>query len=282
VSDPSHGIKIGTSARPDLPVAVVVGAGGLGMAIARRLGERNRLLLADRDEQHLEETAASLRRGGHDVTTTRCDVTEPAEVAALASYAASLGPVRTIAHVVGLSPSMGDWRTIMNVDLVGAALIEQAMLGIARAGTAAIFISSLAGHRPPPEATVTALLDDPLSAGFLVALDAALGSNANPGTAYSLAKWALNRRCHRQAAAWGQRGARIASVSPGLIATPMGALEFTQQPAKYDILAKVPLRREGTMLEIADAVEFLASERASYINGVDLLVDGGVAAAMHP
>jgi NAD(P)-dependent dehydrogenase (short-subunit alcohol dehydrogenase family) len=271
---------VGTSVRPDLPLAVVVGAGGLGLAVARRVGERNRLLVADRDSDHLEHTAEQLRRGGHDVTTIACDVTDQHAVAALAETAAELGPVRTLAHVVGLSPSMGDWRQVMSVDLIGATLVESAMLEVAGAGTAAIFISSLAAHGVTPSAALTTLLDDPLTPGFLDRLETELGGDVNSGQAYGLAKWALNRRCQRQAAAWGARGARIVSLSPGLIATPMGAIEFQQQPAKYDILAQVPLDREGTMLEIADAVEFLASDRASYISGIDLLVDGGVAAAM--
>jgi NAD(P)-dependent dehydrogenase (short-subunit alcohol dehydrogenase family) len=271
---------IGTSARPDLPLAVVVGAGGLGLAVARRLGERNRLLLADRDPEHLGRAAEELRRGGHDVTTVECDVTDASAVQVLAKRSGELGPVRTIAHVVGLSPSMGDWRAIMSVDLVGAALVDEAMVEHAGAGTAAIFISSLAAHRPDPAEPLIAILDAPLADDFLESVNAAIGPEIDSGAAYGLAKWALNRRCRRRATAWGQRGARIVSVSPGLIATPMGAIEFQRQPAKYGILAKVPLDREGTMLEIADAVEFLASERASYISGVDLLVDGGAAAAL--
>ena len=91
---------------------------------------------------------------------------------------------------------------------------------------------------------------------------------------------ALIRMCQRRAATWGARGARILSLSPGLIATPMGALEFQNRPQKYTLLATTPIKREGTMLEIADAVEFLLSDRASFISGIDLLVDGGLAAAM--
>ena len=86
--------------------------------------------------------------------------------------------------------------------------------------------------------------------------------------------------CRRRAAAWGARGARIVSLSPGLIATPMGALEFAAQPAKRALLPLTPLQREGTMVEIADAVDFLVSDRASFITGTDLLVDGGIHAAL--
>lgn len=272
--------EVGTSARPDLPLAVVVGAGGMGMAVARRLGQRFRLLIADRNAEHLESCVALLRRDGHDVHGATCDVTDSAAVSSLASRTAQMGPMRVLAHVVGLSPSMGDWRALMGVNLVGATLVANAMLPLAGAGTAAVFVASLAGHRVEPAERIVALLDQPLEPNFFSALEAALTEPASSTLAYQYSKWALIRMCRRLSPAWGARGARIVSLSPGLIATAMGALEFERQPMKYDLLAKTPLAREGTMLEIADAVEFLTSERASFISGTDLLVDGGIAAAL--
>jgi NAD(P)-dependent dehydrogenase (short-subunit alcohol dehydrogenase family) len=276
----THRVPTGSNARPDLPLAVVVGAGGMGMAVARRLGQHYRVLLADRDNRHLERAIATLHHEGHDATGIPCDVGDPGAVAALAARTAELGGPRVLAHVVGLSPSMGDFRALMTVNLVGATLVANAMLPLAAAGTAAIFVASLAGHAPAPDARVTALLDRPLDPGFIDALEAALGEPATPLLAYRLSKWALIRLCERAAPAWGKRRARILSLSPGLIATPMGALEFERQPMKYDLLARTPLEREGTLLEVGDAVEFLASERASFITGTDLLVDGGIAAAL--
>ena len=272
--------SVGSNERPGLPLAVVVGAGGMGMAIARRLGQHHRLLLADRDAAHLERQLATLHAEGHLATGAVCDITNPDDVAMLSAEVARQGGIRALAHVAGLSPSMGDWEAIMSVNLMGAALVEQALLPHASDGTAAVFISSLAAHISPPPSDVIALLDTPLSPGFLVALQAKLGEAATSSLAYQHSKFALNRLCVRGAASWGRVGARIMSVSPGLIATPMGALEFERQPMKYQLLEKTPLQREGTMIEIADAVEFLLSRRASFISGIDLLVDGGLAAAM--
>jgi NAD(P)-dependent dehydrogenase (short-subunit alcohol dehydrogenase family) len=270
----------GTSERPDLPLAVVVGAGGMGMAVARRLGERYRVLLADIDAARLDQRVAMLCDEGHDARPQACDITDPGSVAALAAAAAARGPMRVLAHVAGLSPSMADWRTIMRVNLCGATLVADALEPLARPGTAAVFIASLAGHMAPPAAAILDLIDAPLAPGFLDRLEVACGGAVSTTLAYQLSKIALIRLCARRAAAWGARGARIVSLSPGLIATPMGALEFERQPFKYDLLAKTPLQREGTMLEIADAVDFLASDRASFISGTDLLVDGGIAAAL--
>ncbi|MGE0384673.1 MAG: SDR family oxidoreductase [Gammaproteobacteria bacterium] len=271
--------KVGSSERPDLALAVVIGAGGLGMAVARRLGQRHRLLLADVNAATLEQQVGVLKAQGYDAAGAVCDVTDPASVAALAHEARAQGPLRVLAHVAGLSPSMADWRTIMRVNLVGPTLMDEAMLALAGQGTAAIFIASLAGHNVAPPAHTVTLLDAPLAPEFLAALEAAAGPMTST-LAYQLSKFALIRMCARRAAAWGRRGARIVSLSPGMIATPMGALEFERSPVKHALLAKTPLQREGTMHEIGDAVEFLASERASFVTGTDLLVDGGVAAAL--
>lgn len=265
---------------PDLPLAIVVGAGGMGMAVARRLGQHHRLLLVDINAPQLETRAAALRDEGHHVEPVVCDITSRDSVASLAQTVAERGGFRVLAHVAGLSPSMADGRTIMAVNLVGAALMEQALLPLAAAGTAAIFISSLAAHTLVPDARVQPILDNPLAPAFLDELEAALDKELTPTLAYQLSKNTLNRLCQRSAWAWGEKRARILTISPGLISTPMGNLEFKNQPMKYDLLAKTPLQRQGNMHEIADALEFLASDQASFISGIDLLVDGGICAAM--
>lgn len=275
---------IGSSERPDWPLAVVVGAGGLGMAIARRLGQTHRLLLADRDNGHLGVQTARLKDEGHDATPFRCDVTNSNDVTGLALLAARLGPVRTLAYVVGLSPSSSDFRSIMAVNLIGAATMAEAFLGVMAPGGCGLFISSSAAHMQTMPEDICQTLDTPLQAIFLARLEARLGDEATSAQAYSLAKAGLNRLCQREAWSWGAKGLRIVSLSPGLIATPMGALEFKKSPSKHRLLAAVPLERECTMLEIANVAEFLVSDAASFISGTDVLVDGGMIATLrhHP
>lgn len=275
-------IRTGTSERPDLPIAVVIGGGGMGMSTAKRLGQHCRVVLASLSAEKNPAREAALKEDGIDAVAVQCDMTDPASVARLAAFVADKGPLRTLAHVAAFSPSMGDWRTLLRVNLVGPALIERAMLSLAQQGTAAIFVSSLAGHRhEPPSPEVVRVMDDPLAEDFIEKLEA-LVPQPTSQLAYSLTKTALNRMCRRRAAAWGRQGARIVSMSPGMIATPMGALEFQggSREIKLGLLARTPLGREGTMIETADAIEFLASSRASFITGTDLLVDGGVNAAM--
>jgi NAD(P)-dependent dehydrogenase (short-subunit alcohol dehydrogenase family) len=270
---------VGTNTRPDLPLAVVVGAGGMAMAVARRLGRDHRLLIADRDDAHLARQAEALHAEGHDVRTAVCDVSDADAVAALAAAARRAGGFKALAHVVGLSPSMGDWRTLMSVNLIGPALVARAFEPLLTPGSAGVFVSSVAAHLTPPPPERLAVMVDPLAPGMLERLADLLHGDLNSMTAYGDSKAALNRLCQLWAPAWGRADARVVSLSPGLIASPMGAREFSVRPAKYDLLARTPICREGTMLEIADAVEFLLSDKASFISGIDILIDGGLAAA---
>lgn len=271
---------IGTSARPDLPLAVVAGAGALGMAVARRLALVSRVMLADIDANAVAARAEQMRGEGCDATGIACDFTDPASVAALAAAVAERGGLGRLAYVAGLSPSAGNFRAIVDVNLRGAALTAEALLPLARPGSAAVLISSLAAHNPPPAPEVVAVLREPARADFAERLEAAMGDKAVPPLAYMVSKWGMNLYARRQAVAWGARGARIVSLSPGLIATPMGAIEFENSPGKRAMYEKSPIQRECTMLEIADAAEFLTGPRASFINGTDLLVDGGLGAAL--
>jgi len=273
--------EVGTSRRPDWPLAVIVGAGGMGMAIARRLGQSHRLLIADRDESQLDRQSAMLAGEGHDVATFRCDVTNADDVHALAACAGANGPVTALANVVGLSPSMGDFRAIIGVNIVGATRVAEGFLPIMASGGCALFISSIAAHTQPLDPEVEALLDSPLRADLLSKLEVALGDRVSSHLAYIISKASLNRMRKRRALDWGRRGLRLVSLSPGLIATPMGALEFERTPMKYDLLAVTPIKREGTMLEIANVVEFLLSDKASFISGTDIIVDGGLVGTLH-
>lgn len=265
--------------QPGRTLAVVVGAGAMAMAIARRLADSHRVLLADRDGEHLDRQVAAMRDEGHDASGIVCDVTDSAAVQAMAAAARQAGPVRALAHVVGLSPSMADAPAILRVNLLGPVLVADAFTELAGPGTAAVFIASLAPHLSAPPDPLTRAIEEPLPPDFVQRVEAAAGGEITPGLAYQLSKFGLIRMCQHRAPHWGARGARIMSLSPGLIATPMGARELEAQPGKRRLLELTPLRRQGTMAEIAEAADFLLSDRASFISGVDLLVDGGLAAA---
>jgi NAD(P)-dependent dehydrogenase (short-subunit alcohol dehydrogenase family) len=270
----------GGNERPELSLAVIVGAGGMGAALARRLAQRHRILIADIDEVKAAAAARLLREEGADAQSIGCDVTEPASVANLAERVSQNGGLGVLTHVAGLSPSAGDFDRIVRVNLTGPALVAAALLPQARQGSVAILIASLAAHNFNGDPAVRCVLDDPASTDLADRLRDSLGAgNATPASAYVCSKYGLLAYARRHAADWGARGARIVSLSPGMIATPMGAKEFEHSEGKRQLFALTPLKREGTLHEIADAVEFLASDRASFITGTDLLVDGGLAGA---
>jgi NAD(P)-dependent dehydrogenase (short-subunit alcohol dehydrogenase family) len=205
-------------------VGIVTGAGsGIGAACAQRLaGTVDVLLLAD-----LTETA--LGAGEPFV----CDITDQAAVLELAARAQAAGTLRSVVHAAGISPTMGDWRRILDVDLVGTARIVDALRPLATAGSAIVCFASMAAHlnARSENAAAEAAIDDPFAEGFYDAYAAALGDTAeDPGTAYSWAKRGVQRVVVREAVTLGPVGARICSISPGMIDTPMGRQEFEQQP----------------------------------------------------
>jgi NAD(P)-dependent dehydrogenase (short-subunit alcohol dehydrogenase family) len=267
----------------DPRVGVVTGAGrGMGLACARRVaGTVDTLVVVDRDEASLGTVAADL--GAQvDVVPMTIDVADRDAVARLGEIAApgALGP---IVHAAGVSPTMAAWRQIFEVDLVGTALVIDALTPLVGPGTAAVCFASMAAHLVVPEGAdaADAVLDDPLAPSFLDALASAIGPGIeDPGAAYSWAKRGVQRLVRRVAVGWGRRGARICSVSPGMIDTPQGRQEAAAQPAMAVLLEHTPLGREGESDELAAVVSFLVSDDASFLTGTDVLVDGGVVAAM--
>lgn len=269
------------STRTNLPLAVVVGGGGgMGSACARRLGHHHEVLVADLDMARAEKVAADIGIEGAVASAWPVDICDPASVDALVAELGARGGVRAIAFTLGLSPSMAGGRRIIEVNLVGAARFAEAVVPVLGHGTAAVFISSLAGHITTPSAEILALLDDPLDPQLCDRIEALTGEEISPHLGYQLSKIGLMRMARRMARRWGSKGARIVTLSPGLIDTPMGRMEYAKNPHKNDLLSRTPLGREGVMTEIADALEFLCSDRASFVTGTDLLVDGGIAAEL--
>lgn len=265
----------------ELPAVVVIGAGGLGMAIARRMAQTNRVILADINGELAEEQAEQIRLDGGMVLGVQCDVTCIASVDNLRGVVSSAGGFRSVVHVAGLSIVADNFTDILRVNLLGPALIAQSLLPLATPGSSIILIASMAAHLTPISPAVCDILYDPTAPDLVERVAAALGSeSANAAAAYALSKWGLLAYARNNVAEWGSRGGRIVSLSPGLIATPMGKTAYSKSPNKRGMLDQSPLGREGSMAEIADAVEFLTSERASFITGTDLLVDGGLSAVL--
>ncbi|MFZ0578391.1 MAG: SDR family oxidoreductase [Psychrobacillus psychrotolerans] len=256
------------------------GSGGMGKATAELVGNKGTLLLADVSEERLiltkEELAA---KGITDVHYQTVDITSKENVALLAKKASQLGTLKGLVHTAGLSPTMADSKRITEVNLVGTGIILDAFLPLATLGTSVVCISSMSGHMAPRQGPYTEILKNPLADNVIETMEQF--SQGDSGASYSLSKLGVLLIVEDQAWAWGQKGARITSISPGTINTPMGRQEASQQEQMKMMLEITPLRREGEASEIATAVEFLLSDAASYITGIDLRVDGGTIANLN-
>jgi NAD(P)-dependent dehydrogenase (short-subunit alcohol dehydrogenase family) len=262
-------------------VVVVTGMGDMGAAVARRLGSGSTVVLADLDDARLSGVEAALARAGYDVHTVRTDISSADDVAALAQAAASLGPIRSVVHTAGVSPVQAPAGQIIAVDLVGTARVLDAFEPHVHPGMVAVCIASMAASLVPvaPE-TLARLAVTPTEK--LAALPALDPTTLEPGIAYALAKRGVQVRVEAASVAWGRRGGRVVSISPGVIATEQGTQELAG-PSGDGMRAMVELSgcgRLGTPDEIAATAEFLVSPAASLITGTDLLVDGGVVAAV--
>lgn len=260
----------------DAGIVVVTGAGGgMGLASAEALGRGGKLLLAEHDGERLQAALEHLATAGFDAEGMTVDVTDRAQVDALAARAAALGPLRALVHTAGLSRSMAAGRRIMAVNLVGTAHVLDAFEPHATDGTVGVCIASMGGHRKALF-DHDDLLDDPAHPDFLARVEEEIELEDRPAAAYDLSKRGVVLLVERRARAWGRRGARLVSISPGLIDTRMGVLE-AQTGA--DVLNAVSaLGRFGHAEEIAGPVAFLCSDAASFITGCDIVVDGGALA----
>jgi NAD(P)-dependent dehydrogenase (short-subunit alcohol dehydrogenase family) len=244
----------------------------MGRATAELFADEDRLVLADRDEAALSEVADVLTARGAQVETAACDVTDEAAVRRLAALT---GEFRALVLTAGLSPTMAPGRRIYEVNLQGTARVLDAFLEFAGPGSAAVCFASTAGHMMDVTQYASAL-DDPLATDLLERLHAIGGDLVNdPAMAYVLSKAGVMRLVRHRAAAWGKRGARVVSISPGIIDTPMGRQEYDAQAAMAQMVEETPLKRQATAAEVARVAQFLCSDGASFVSACDVLVDGG-------
>jgi NAD(P)-dependent dehydrogenase (short-subunit alcohol dehydrogenase family) len=264
-------------------VVVVIGAGGIGQAIGRRQGTGRTLLLADLNEHTLNHVAETLTSAGHAVETHSVDVSSRESVHAVAEAAAALGDVVNVVHTGGVSPVQAPPATILAVDLVGTALVLEEFGRVIARGGAGLVVSSMAGHMIPAldpaqdEALAHTPADELRQLPFL-----SEEAVPNSGAAYAIAKRANHLRVQAAAVEWGDRGARVNSISPGIIITPLALDEMSGPgaPGYQAMIEQSAARRAGTTDEIAAAAAFLLGRDGAFVTGSDLLIDGGVIAAI--
>jgi len=263
-------------------VIVVVGAGSIGQAIARRIGAGKHVLLSDLRQQNADAAAKTLGDAGFNVSTATVDVSSRASVQALVQKATFLGEITGLIHAAGVSPTQATPETILKIDLYGTALLLEEFGNVIARGGAGVVIASQSGHRLAPLSVeqnaalattpVENLLDLPM-----LQLDQVTDSLH----AYQLAKRANSLRVMAEAVRWGKRGARVNTISPGIIITPLANDELRgPRGSGYRRMIEVcAAGRAGTPDEVGTVAALLMGPDGAFITGSDLLMDGGVTAA---
>jgi len=263
-------------------VVVVIGAGLIGQAIARRIGAGKHVVLADLRLENAATAAEVFRNAGFEVTTEEVDVSSRESVHTLAEQAAALGEVTALIHAAGVSPSQASPGTILRVDLYGTALVLEEFGNIVAPGGAAVVIASQSGHRlhaltaDEDRLLATTPTEDLL--GLPLLQPDVVTDSLN---AYQLAKRGNVLRVRAEAVRWGKRGARVNAISPGIIMTPLARDELTGPRAEgyLRMIELSPAGRAGTSDEVATLAALILGPDGTFITGSDFLMDGGVTAS---
>jgi NAD(P)-dependent dehydrogenase (short-subunit alcohol dehydrogenase family) len=263
-------------------VIVVIGAGSIGQAIARRVGAGKHLLLADLSQENNDATLKVLSEAGFVVSTTIVDVSSRESVQALVETAKSIGGVTGLIHAAGVSPSQATASTILKVDLYGTALVLEEFGNIIENGGSGVVIASQSGHRLPSltseqdKELATTPTEELLLIPFLQADQVKDSLHA-----YQLSKRGNSLRVKAEAVRWGKRGARINTISPGIIITPLAKEELAgPRGDSYRRMLEIsPAGRAGTPDEVGTIGALLMGPDGSFITGSDILMDGGVTSA---
>jgi NAD(P)-dependent dehydrogenase (short-subunit alcohol dehydrogenase family) len=263
-------------------VIVVIGAGQIGQAIARRVSAGKHVVLADLRKSNAEEAAEVLANAGFDVSTTTVDVSSRESVHTLVQTATALGDVTGVIHAAGVSPSQATPEVILAVDLYGTALVLEEFGNIIAPGGSCVVIASQSGHRlgaltAQQDAALATTPADELRALPLLQPDQV----ADSLNAYQLAKRGNSLRVMAEAVRWGKRGARVNTISPGIIITPLARDELTGPRGEgyRRMIELCPAGRAGTPDEVGTVGALLMSPDGAFITGSDFLMDGGVTAS---
>ena len=258
------------------------GAGGMGLAAAKLLGRDHHVVIADVNPQRLQVAIDELRAAGVSCQSMVCDITDPDSVAALVSLAAAAGTVKSVIHTAGVSPQMAEPEVILKVNALGTVNIANAFYAIAGDGFVLVNVASMAAYMMPSWLIPTRAFPLALTNADLFLKKTVFRSRLMPkdlyrkGMAYSISKNFVIWFSKKSAARFGQKNARVVSVSPGTFDTEMGRLE--EKSGAMEMLNTAALKRAGRPEEMAELLAFCASDKAGYLTGVDILCDGGVVA----
>lgn len=263
-------------------VMILTGAGQIGMAIARRMGYGMKIVIGDKRKENADAIADTMNKAGFDAAPVEMDLSSRNSILELINMARQFGEIAMLVNAAGVSPSQASIETILKVDLYGTAVLLEEVGKVIKSGGVGVTISSQSGHRMPALGAETDRQLACTPTEKLLSLEVLQPCNIHDTLhAYQLAKRCNVKRVMAEAVKWGKRGARINSISPGIIVTPLALDEFNGPRGNFykNMFATCPAGRPGTADEVANIAELLMTGRGAFITGADFLVDGGATAA---
>ena len=263
-------------------VMILTGAGQIGMAIARRMGFGMKIVIGDKKQENAQTIAKTMNDAGFDVVPVKMDLSSRASIQQIIAEAQKYGDITMMVNAAGVSPSQAPIEAILKVDLYGTAVLLEEMGKVIAPGGVGVTISSQSGHRMKQ---LTLEEDQQLACTpteKLLELPLLQPENIRDTLhAYQLAKRCNEKRVMAESVKWGVKGARINSISPGIIVTPLAIDEFNGPRGGFykNMFAKCPAGRPGTADEVANVAELLMSDKGAFITGADFLIDGGATAS---
>ena len=265
-------------------VMLLVGAGQIGMAIARRVGTGMKIIVGDKKTENTENVAAILNNAGFDAFPVETDLSDRASIQSMIAKGQEYGEITMLVNAAGVSPSQAPIEAILKVDLYGTAVLLEEVGKVIASGGIGVTISSQSGQRMP---ALTAQQDEQLATTpteELLSLDILQPGNIRDTLhAYQMAKHCNEKRVMAQSVEWGKRGARLNAIAPGIIVTPLAIDEFNGIRGDFykNMFAKCPAGRPGTADEVANVAELLMSDKGAFITGSTFLIDGGATASYY-
>ena len=263
-------------------IIIWMGAGQIGLAIVRRIASGKKIVIGDRSLVNARAAADALNGSGFDAVALEADLSSRESILSLISEACKYGDIRYLVNSAGVSPSQASIETILKVDLYGTAVLLEEGGKVIVSGGSGVTVSSQSGYRMPALTPEADRLLATTPAEELLALEMLRPENIRDTLhAYQMAKRCNVKRVMAEAVKWGERGARLNSLSPGIIVTPLAIDEFNGPRGGFynNMFAKCPAGRPGTADEVAHVAELLLEDKGAFITGSDFLIDGGATAS---
>ena len=263
-------------------VMLLTGAGQIGMAIARRMGYGMKMIIGDKKLENAQSIAQIMNDAGFDVLPVETDISSRESIQAMIAEGQKHGPITMLVNAAGVSPSQAPIEAILKVDLYGTAVLLEEVGKVIAPGGVGVTISSQSGWRMPALTAEQDALLATTPTEELLDLEMLQPENIRDTLhAYQMAKRCNEKRVMAEAVKWGDRGARLNDIAPGIIVTPLAIDEFNGPRGDFykNMFAKCPAGRPGTADEVANVAELLMSEKGAFITGSTVLIDGGATAS---